>query len=64
MPKSCCSICRDAAGSAPLILDVRTAPARSLDERRIPAAIDVDPERPEGSLDALSPGQEIIACCT
>jgi len=50
--------------SRPLVLDVRSATARKLDPRRIPGAIAVDIEAPQGALFAVPPDREIVVYCS
>lgn len=48
----------------PLVLDVRSAMARSLDPRRLPGAIAVDIESPQAALVAVPPDRELIVYCS
>jgi membrane protein DedA with SNARE-associated domain len=48
----------------PIVLDVRSALARSLDPRRLPGAIAVDIESPQAALAAVSPDREVIVYCS
>jgi rhodanese-related sulfurtransferase len=52
------------AGTAPVVLDVRSASARDMDPRRIPGAIATDIEDLDAQLAALPPDREIILYCT
>jgi len=51
------------AGELPVVLDVRSAAAREIDNRRIADSIAIDPVEPDRSLAALSPAREIIVYC-
>lgn len=52
-----------ARGREPLVVDVRSAGARSLDPRRIPGAIAVETERIDEHLAGLPPDRDIILYC-
>jgi rhodanese-related sulfurtransferase len=62
--------CADAAslsqkfGADPLIVDVRTAGARSADPRRIPGAMVMTVDDVDARLAELPRGREIILYCT
>jgi hypothetical protein len=51
------------AGGTPLVVDVRSAGARSLDPRRIPGALAVDIEKIDEHLSGLPPDRDIILYC-
>jgi hypothetical protein len=51
------------AGHGPLVVDVRSAGARSLDPRRIPGALAVDIEKIDEHLSGLPPDRDIILYC-
>ncbi len=51
-------------GHETVVVDVRSAGARSLDTRRIPGAVAVDIERIDDALAALPPDRDIILYCT
>jgi membrane protein DedA with SNARE-associated domain len=51
------------SGGAPLVVDVRSAGARSLDPRRIPGALAVDLENIDQHLSGLPPDRDIILYC-
>jgi len=51
------------AGHNPLVVDVRSASARSLDPRRIPGAVAVDIEKIDEHLAGLPPDRDIILYC-
>jgi membrane protein DedA with SNARE-associated domain len=48
----------------PVVLDVRSATARSLDPRRIPGAIWVDIAMPEAALAGVSADRDVIVYCS
>jgi rhodanese-related sulfurtransferase len=50
-------------GAEPVVLDVRSAGARSIDPRRIPGAITVDIDRLDEVLAELPLEREIILYC-
>ena len=50
-------------GHDPLVVDVRSASARSLDPRRIPGAVAVDIEKIDEHLSGLPPDRDIILYC-
>ncbi len=50
-------------GRDPLVVDVRSAGARSLDPRRIPGALAVDIEKIDEHLSGLPPDRDIILYC-
>ena len=50
-------------GHAPVVVDVRSASARSLDPRRIPGALAVDIESIDEHLAGLPPDRDIILYC-
>jgi membrane protein DedA with SNARE-associated domain len=50
-------------GRNPLVVDVRSASARSLDPRRIPGALAVDIEKIDEHLSGLPPDRDIILYC-
>jgi membrane protein DedA with SNARE-associated domain len=50
-------------GRDPLVVDVRSAGARSLDPRRIPGAVAVDIEKIDEHLSGLPPDRDIILYC-
>ena len=50
-------------GGDPLVVDVRSAGARSLDPRRIPGAIAVEMEKIDEHLSGLPPDRDIILYC-
>lgn len=51
------------AGHDPLVVDVRSTSARSLDPRRIPGAVAVDIEKIDEHLSGLPPDRDIILYC-
>jgi membrane protein DedA with SNARE-associated domain len=51
-------------GAAPVVLDVRSRGARSLDPRRIPGARHVDLAEPERHLAGVPPEHEVVVYCT
>jgi membrane protein DedA with SNARE-associated domain len=51
------------SGGDPLVVDVRSAAARSLDPRRIPGALAVDLEKIDEHLSGLPPDRDIILYC-
>lgn len=51
------------AGHDPLVADVRSASARSMDPRRIPGALAVDIEKIDEHLSGLPPERDIILYC-
>ena len=51
------------SGSNPLVVDVRSAGARSLDPRRIPGALAIDLEKIDEHLSGLPPDRDIILYC-
>jgi hypothetical protein len=51
-------------GQSPIVLDVRTAGARSADPRRIPGAAVLDASEIDARLQELSRDREIILYCT
>jgi membrane protein DedA with SNARE-associated domain len=51
------------AGHDPLVVDVRSASARSMDPRRIPGAVAVDIEKIDEHLSGLPPDRDIILYC-
>lgn len=50
-------------GHNPLVVDVRSASARSLDPRRIPGALSVEIEKIDEHLSGLPPDRDIILYC-
>ena len=50
-------------GHNPLVVDVRSASARSLDPRRIPGALAVEIEKIDEHLSGLPPDRDIILYC-
>ena len=48
----------------PVVLDVRSSMARSLDRRRIPGAIWVDIAAPQAALAAMLPEQDVVVYCS
>jgi len=48
----------------PVVLDVRSAMARSLDRRRIPGAIWVDIAAPQAALVAMPPDRDVVVYCS
>jgi hypothetical protein len=50
-------------GRDPVVVDVRSASARSLDPRRIPGALAVDIEKIDEHLSGLPPDRDIILYC-
>jgi hypothetical protein len=51
-------------GHEPVVVDVRSEGARSLDPRRIPRAVTVDIDKFDDTLPQLSPDRDIILYCT
>jgi membrane protein DedA with SNARE-associated domain len=52
------------AGRAPIVVDVRSDLARSLDPRRVPGAIACDPSDLDRHLDGLSRASDIVLYCS
>jgi membrane protein DedA with SNARE-associated domain len=52
------------AGHEPVVVDVRSAGARSLDPRRVPRAVTVDIDKLDDALPQLPPDRDIILYCT
>jgi membrane protein DedA with SNARE-associated domain/rhodanese-related sulfurtransferase len=53
-----------AAGSAPVIIDVRSATARALEPRRVPGALMITMQEVAQQLGQLPRDREIVLCCT
>jgi rhodanese-related sulfurtransferase len=48
----------------PVVLDVRSALARSLDPRRLPGAIAVDIESPQAALVSVPLDRDVVVYCS
>lgn len=52
-----------ASGDAPVVVDVRSVPARAFDSRIIPGALLADPKRISQEIRSLPPEQELVIYC-